>query len=148
MSVISPTGESRHIALDLLEGLLLLLEGLGGLQQLVVRLVESDLELLHFLAVVSDVAVSLIEIIMLNKVSLIIHFFKFKNHQNIDKNPGKLYIYLIGNLLVIPGGLLELGDGGVESVRLALEALHLLPDGVHTGGCGGLGGLGSKGDSL
>ena len=59
-----------------------------------------------------------------------------------------MVIYLIGNLLVVPGGLLELGDGGVESVRLALEALHLLPDGVHTGGCGGLGGLGSKGDSL
>ena len=75
MSVISPTGESRHIALDLLEGLLLLLEGLGGLQQLVVRLVESDLELLHFLAVVSDVAVSLIEIIMLNKEIPIIILF-------------------------------------------------------------------------
>ena len=31
----------------------------------------------------------------------------------------------------LPGGLLEPGDGLVEPVRLGLEGLHLLPDGVH-----------------
>ncbi len=39
--------------------LLLLLERLGGLEQLVVRLVESDLELLDFLSIVADITVSL-----------------------------------------------------------------------------------------
>ena len=31
----------------------------------------------------------------------------------------------------LPGVLLEAGDGLVEPVRLGLERLHLLPDGVH-----------------
>ena len=31
----------------------------------------------------------------------------------------------------LPGGLLEAGNGLVEPVRLGLERLHLLPDGVH-----------------
>ncbi len=44
---------------DLLEMLLLLLERLGGLEQLVVRLVESDLQLLDFLSIVADITVSL-----------------------------------------------------------------------------------------
>jgi hypothetical protein len=44
---------------DLLEMLLLLLEGLGGLEQLVVRLVESDLQLLDLLSIVADITVSL-----------------------------------------------------------------------------------------
>jgi hypothetical protein len=44
---------------DLLEMLLLLLERLGGLEQLVVRLVESNLELLDFLSIVADITVSL-----------------------------------------------------------------------------------------
>ena len=39
--------------------LLLLLQGLQRLVQLVVRLVELDLEAVHFLAIVTDVAVSL-----------------------------------------------------------------------------------------
>ena len=53
------TGQGGHIGLHLLEVLLLLLQGLGGLQQLVVRLVEANLQLLDFLSVVPDVAVSL-----------------------------------------------------------------------------------------
>merc|ERR1711899_496196 len=93
-----PTGEGGHVGLDLLEVLLLLLEGLGGLDQLVVGLVEPDLQLLHFLAVVTDVAVS-----------------------------------LFGHALVLLGGLLELVDGGVEPIRLPLQALHLLSNGVHVG---------------
>jgi hypothetical protein len=44
---------------DLLEMLLLLLERLGGLEQLVVCLVESNLELLDFLSIVADITVSL-----------------------------------------------------------------------------------------
>jgi hypothetical protein len=39
--------------------LLLLLQGLGGLEQLVVGLIEADLELLDFLSVVPDITVSL-----------------------------------------------------------------------------------------
>merc|ERR1712079_868913 len=33
------------------------------------------------------------------------------------------------------GGLLEAVDDGVETIRLVLEGLHLLPDGVHDDGC-------------
>merc|ERR1719230_1670371 len=55
-----PPGEGGDVALDLLELLLGLLEGLVGLGELVVGLIEADLELLHFLAVVTDVTVSLI----------------------------------------------------------------------------------------
>merc|ERR1719483_1100163 len=47
-------------SLYLLELLLSLLKGLGGLGQLVVGLVETNLELLDFLAVVTDVAVGLV----------------------------------------------------------------------------------------
>ena len=54
-----PPGEGGDVALDLLELLLGLLEGLVGLGELVVGLIEADLKLLHFLAVVTDVTVSL-----------------------------------------------------------------------------------------
>merc|ERR1719400_1322824 len=91
-----PPGEGRDVALHLLELLLSLLEVLVGLGQLVVGLIKTNLELLDFLSVVTDVAVSLI-------------------------SPGRSF----------PGGLLEAGDGLVEPVRLGLERLHLLPDGVH-----------------
>merc|ERR1711970_1609512 len=93
-----PPGEGGDVALDLLELLLSLLEGLGGLGQLVVGLIDADLELLHFLAVVTDVAVSLV-------------------------GPG-------GGL---PGGLLETSNGVVETIGLALQRLHLLPNGIHVG---------------
>merc|ERR1719288_45318 len=93
-----PPGEGGDIALDLLKLFLSLLEGLGGLGQLVVGLVETNLELLHFLAVVTDVTVSLI-------------------------GPG-------GGL---PGGLLETSNGVVETIGLALQRLHLLPNGIHVG---------------
>merc|ERR1719230_1006729 len=53
----NPPGEGGDVALNLLELLLSLLEGFGGLGQLVVGLVETNLELLHFLAVVTDVTV-------------------------------------------------------------------------------------------
>ena len=53
-------GQGGDIRLDLLEHLLLLLERLGGLDHLVVRLVKSNLQLLHFLTIVTDVTVSLI----------------------------------------------------------------------------------------
>jgi hypothetical protein len=52
-------GGGGGVFTDLLEMLLLLLERLGGLEQLVVRLVESDLELLDFLSIVADITVSL-----------------------------------------------------------------------------------------
>merc|ERR1712001_382944 len=93
-----PPGQGRDVALHLLELLLGLLKGLGGLGQLVVGLIETNLELLDFLAVVTDVAVSLV-------------------------GPG-------GGL---PGGLLEASDGVVETICLALQRLHLLPDGIHVG---------------
>ena len=42
-----------------------------------------------------------------------------------------------GNLLCsfdrLPGVLLELGNGGVQRVRLPLQGLHLLPDRIHRG---------------
>ena len=38
---------------------------------------------------------------------------------------------LVGLSVVVLGGILEPLDGGVETVSLGLEALHLLPDGVH-----------------
>jgi hypothetical protein len=41
--------------------LLLLLQGLGGLEQLVVGLVEANLQLLDFLSVVPDITISLKE---------------------------------------------------------------------------------------
>ena len=44
---------------DFVELLLGLLEGLVGLGELVVGLIEADLKLLHFLAVVTDVTVIL-----------------------------------------------------------------------------------------
>merc|ERR1719288_43565 len=93
-----PPGEGGDIALDLLELLLSLLEGLGGLGQLVVGLVETNLELLHFLAVVTDVAVS-----------------------------------LIGSGGGLPGGLLKTSNGVVETIGLALQRLHLLPNSIHVG---------------
>merc|ERR1719288_657903 len=93
-----PPGEGGDVALNLLELLLSLLEGLGGLGQLVVGLVETNLELLHFLAVVTDVTVSLV-------------------------GPG-------GGL---PGRLLETSNGVVETIGLALQRLHLLPNGIHVG---------------
>merc|ERR1719288_168614 len=55
-----PPGEGGDIALHLLELLLGLLEGLGGLGQLVVGLVKANLELLNFLTVVTDVTVGLV----------------------------------------------------------------------------------------
>merc|ERR1711971_622297 len=76
-----------------------LLEGLGGLGQLVVGLVKTNLKLLDFLTVVTDVAVGLV-------------------------SPG-------GSL---PGGLLETSNGVVETICLALERLHLLPNGIHVSG--------------
>ena len=72
------------------------------LGQLVVGLIKSDLQILDFLAEVSDITVSLVRL-----------------------------------SVVLLGGVLELLDGGVQAVRLALEALHLLPDGVHAAGAGG-----------
>ena len=54
-----PPGEGGHVSLHLLVHLLLLLQRLRGLGQLVVGLVKSNLEVLHFLAIISDVAVSL-----------------------------------------------------------------------------------------
>ena len=54
-----PTSEGGDIGLDLLEMLLLLLQGLQRLVQLVVGLVKLDLEAVDFLAIVTDVAVSL-----------------------------------------------------------------------------------------
>ena len=75
---VLPTGEGGHISLDLLELLLLLLQGLGGLQQLVVRLVEPNLELLHFLTIISDVAFSLGEIMVY--YGLNIFLFSIKIH--------------------------------------------------------------------
>ena len=47
-------------------------------------------------------------------------------------------VSLVGLEVVFLGGILELPDGGVQTVGLALEALHLLPDGVHGAGAGGL----------
>merc|ERR1719474_2244537 len=90
------TGESSNISFNLLEVLLLLFEGLGGLEKLVVRLVESNLQLLHFFAIVTDVAIS-----------------------------------LIGHALVLLGRVLELADGGIQTIGLGLEALHLFSDCVH-----------------
>merc|ERR1712212_1108469 len=86
---------------QLLSGLLvlILLEGLGGLGQLVVGLVKANLELLDFLTVVTDVTVGLV-------------------------SPG-------GGL---PGSLLETSNGVVETICLALERLHLLPNGIHVSG--------------
>merc|ERR1719225_518932 len=95
-----PPGEGGHIALHLLELLLGLLQRLVGLVQLVVGLIETNLKLLDFLTVVTDVAVS-----------------------------------LVGPSGGLPGVLLEAIDGGVEAVSLSLQGLHLLPDGVHGGGC-------------
>merc|ERR1711971_1073713 len=94
-----PPGEGGDVALHLLELLLSLLEGLGGLGQLVVGLVKTNLKPLDFLTVVTDVAVGLV-------------------------SPG-------GSL---PGGLLETSNGVVETICLALERLHLLPNGIHVSG--------------
>merc|ERR1712243_75253 len=91
-----PPGQGRHIALNFLELFLGLLKGLGGLGQFVIGLVESDLKLLHFLAIISDIAVRLVS----------------SGHS-------------------FPGCLLETSDGGVKSVSLSLEGLHLFPNGVH-----------------
>ena len=55
-----PLGEGGHVALHLVEHLLGLFQGLGGLGQLVVGLVVANLKLLDFLAIIMDVAVSLI----------------------------------------------------------------------------------------
>merc|ERR1712050_429346 len=85
-----PPGQSRHIALHFLELFLGLLKRLGGLGQFVIGLIESDFELLYFLAIISDIAVSLIS----------------SGHS-------------------FPSCLLETSDGGVKSVSLSLEGLHL-----------------------
>ena len=83
------------------------------LGQLVVGFIKSDLEVLDFLSIVSDITVG-----------------------------------LVGLPVVFLGGVLELLDGGVQAcnenisldrmlnikhftVSLGLQALHLLPDGVH-----------------
>merc|ERR1712001_390791 len=94
-----PPGQGRDVTLHLLELLLSLLKGLGGLGQLVVGLIKANLELLDFLTVVTDVAVGLV-------------------------SPG-------GSL---PGGLLETGNRVVETICLALDRLHLLPNGIHVSG--------------
>merc|ERR1719315_272804 len=91
-----PTGESRDISFNFLELLLSFLERLSCLGQFVIGLIKTDLKALNFLAVVPDVAVSLIS---------------------------------TGGSLC--GGILEALDGGIETVGLPLEALHLLADGVH-----------------
>ena len=44
---------------------------------------------------------------------------------------GGLLVYLISQAVGVLGGLLVSGDGGVQTVRLPLQGLHLLPDGVH-----------------
>ena len=44
-------------------------------------------------------------------------------------------INLVSDTVSLFGGILELLDDGVELVRLVLEGLHLLPNGVH--GVGG-----------
>ena len=41
--------------------------------------------------------------------------------------------YLVSPVIGLLGGLLELGDDGVEALRLAPQALHLLTDRVHDG---------------
>ena len=46
-------------------------------------------------------------------------------------------INLVSDTVCLLGGIFELLDDGVELVRLVLEGLHLLPDGVH--GVGGAG---------
>merc|ERR1711909_76719 len=55
-----PPGESRHIALNLLELLIRFLQGLIGLGQLVVGLIKTNLKLLDLLTKVTDVTISLI----------------------------------------------------------------------------------------
>jgi hypothetical protein len=40
-------------------------------------------------------------------------------------------VHLISDALVLLGLILEPPDGGVQALCLALQALHLLPDGVH-----------------
>ena len=52
-------GEGGHVSLDLLQGLLLLLEGLRGLGEFVVGLVELNFEVVDFLAIVADINISL-----------------------------------------------------------------------------------------
>ena len=53
------SGQGGDVGLNLLVHLLLLLEGLGGLGQLVVGLIKGDLEILDFLSIISDITVSL-----------------------------------------------------------------------------------------
>merc|ERR1719228_471160 len=95
-----PTGEGGDVAFNLLELLLSFLKRLGGLGQLVVCLIKTDLKTLDFLAIVPDITVCLI-------------------------GPGSS----------LGSSVLEALDGGVEPVSLALEALHLLADGVHVRTC-------------
>ena len=42
---------------------------------------------------------------------------------------------LLGPVVVVPSLLLESPDDLVQLISLRLERLHLLPDGVHDGGC-------------
>merc|ERR1712203_911584 len=42
-------------------------------------------------------------------------------------------VSLVGPGGGLPGGLLEASDGVVETICLALQRLHLLPDGIHVG---------------
>ena len=42
-------------------------------------------------------------------------------------------VNLLGSFDRLPGVLLELGNGGVQRVRLPLQGLHLLPDRIHRG---------------
>ena len=46
-----------------------------------------------------------------------------------------MFIHLVSDTVCLLGGIFELLDDGVQLVRLVLEGLHLLPDGVH--GVGG-----------
>ena len=42
-----------------------------------------------------------------------------------------MIINLVSDTVCLFGGVLELLDDGVQLVRLVLQRLHLLPDGVH-----------------
>merc|ERR1719322_687972 len=93
------SGQGGDIGLNLLVHLLLFLKGLSGLGQLVIGLIKSNLKILDFLSIISDITISL--------VSLPVVFL---------------------------GSILKLLYGGIETVSLSLQALHLLSDGIHGGG--------------
>ena len=48
-----------------------------------------------------------------------------------DKKPHGWKNFLVGHSVVLLGGVLESANGGIETIGLSLQALHLLSDGVH-----------------